>query len=316
MIKRFLGLSMLFACAVSQPATAQDGQSPTETDPASGSQEATEMAQPDDANEIVIEADREARRDILRKQVSGITRPPRFDRPMGRFMLPPCPKVYGLKREFAQIIEARFRDNLASTGIIAARKDCVANVYILFVKDLDNGLRQAAEETAIFKQLLSYQQDRVLDEEGPVRAWNLSEVRDEDGNPFAYDPKTRMHNNRPNIASRLRLPITVEIVGSVVAIDVSALPGKSLYQLADYATVRGLADVDPARREEGSPLDSILTLFDEDAYPPEELTLFDRAYLKTLYGFPTEVSAPQMYSQIAMIAERMERQEEETETGE
>lgn len=310
MIERLLACGAALACILSLPSLAQETQSSGEEAAEDDSPARGKEAVPDAENRIVIEARRERRRDVLREQARAITRPPRIDRPLGTFKMPVCPQVYGMKREYAAVIEARFRDNLDRLGIRAGSEDCRANVYILFVRDLDEGIREVAKSTPIFKALLSYQRDRVLNETGPVRAWNLSELRDEDGRPFAVDSGSGLPINRPHIATRLRLPVTVEIVGSAVAFDVSGLPGKSLFQLADYATVRGLTAIDPDRRDDPRPLDSILALFDEDSVPPEEMTLFDRAYLKTLYGFPGALRPAQMYDRIAMIAERLEYEDE------
>jgi hypothetical protein len=46
-----------------------------------------------------------------------------------------------------------------------------------------------------------------------------------------------------------------------VLFDRAAVSGKTLVQLADYATMRGIARTRPAESD-GQPLDTILTLFD------------------------------------------------------
>ncbi len=76
-----------------------------------------------------------------------------------------------------------------------------------------------------------------------------------------------------------------DITSVMVLVNRAHAPGKSLVQLADYATMRGLARTRPV--ENGTALDTILALFDESSTPPNEMTEFDRAYLASLYsGIP------------------------------
>ena len=70
---------------------------------------------------------------------------------------------------------------------------------------------------------------------------------------------------------------------SVVLIERSAAVGKTLRQLADFATMRAIAPVDIERDRSGQIPDSILTLF-ESPLAPDELTVFDSAFLKAYYA--------------------------------
>jgi len=70
-----------------------------------------------------------------------------------------------------------------------------------------------------------------------------------------------------------------------VLFDRTGVRGKTVIQLADYATMRGFARTRPA--EGDAAIDTILALFDEGAVPPGGLTDFDKAYLRSLYeGIP------------------------------
>jgi len=69
----------------------------------------------------------------------------------------------------------------------------------------------------------------------------------------------------------------------LVLFDRDDVRGMTLAQLADYATMRGLARTRPVDGD-GQVLDTILALFDQDATPPDELTAFDSAYLGALYA--------------------------------
>jgi hypothetical protein len=80
--------------------------------------------------------------------------------------------------------------------------------------------------------------------------------------------------------SKIYLPVREDITQVVVVFDLDQVHGKSLDQLADYATMRGLAQTRPV--EDAPAMDTILTLF-HSASPPQALTQFDRAYLAALY---------------------------------
>jgi len=67
----------------------------------------------------------------------------------------------------------------------------------------------------------------------------------------------------------------------LVLFDRNQVHGKSLLQLADYATMRGFA---LTRETSGShPAPTILSLFDGDGPHPDRLTPFDWGYLGSLY---------------------------------
>ena len=59
--------------------------------------------------------------------------------------------------------------------------------------------------------------------------------------------------------------------------------GKSLLQLADYATFRILAQVQDLPQVEPQTLPTILSLFAQGDAPPDSLTEFDWAYLSGFY---------------------------------
>ncbi len=79
-------------------------------------------------------------------------------------------------------------------------------------------------------------------------------------------------------------PSSKQIIdASAVVVDSSAISGKTVLQLADYATMRALARTRPVEDADG--IGTILTLFDS-ATPPQSVTETDVAYLKALYAMP------------------------------
>ena len=90
--------------------------------------------------------------------------------------------------------------------------------------------------------------------------------------------------------SKIYLATREDIEFVVVLFDLEKMKGKTLVQLADYATMRGLARTRPVEGAENSgdqAMETILALFDPGSPPPAEMTEFDRAYLAALYdGIP------------------------------
>jgi hypothetical protein len=89
--------------------------------------------------------------------------------------------------------------------------------------------------------------------------------------------------------------------------------GKSIVQLAAYATMRGFARTRPAQGD--ATLDTILALFDPDHAPAEQLTDFDQAYLRSLYKEIANLPAAMKLLDVSDELERLtaERAEATTE---
>src|SRR5690606_21420886 len=101
--------------------------------------------------------------------------------------------------------------------------------------------------------------------------------------------------------SRITFPTREDIVSVMVLFDREQVKGKTLLQLADYATMRGLA---ATRETKGQPAaQTILSLFDGEGPKPERLTVFDVAYLTRLYAGVANMPAQ---SKIASVGEEME----------
>ena len=85
--------------------------------------------------------------------------------------------------------------------------------------------------------------------------------------------------------SRLATTTRPHFTAAIVALDVRALAGLTVVQLADYAAMRAFARIDPSRLR-NSPAPTILTLLDTPigSAAPITLTAWDLAYLKSLYG--------------------------------
>lgn len=209
--------------------------------------------------------------------------------PLARFEDPVCPGIMGLTLDAAELMVDRIRYNAENLGLrLASENGCAPNLIVAFVPDAKG--QMAALDHAhgyLFSALDLTEKRALLAEAGPARVWTTTVMRTRDGmpvygsNPRAGDPMS----SAPVVSmwmahSRIYLPIRNDIAQVLVVFDRDQVKGKTLIQLADYATMRGLAKTKPAANAKA--MDTILALFDGGA-PPTGLTQFDRAYLAALY---------------------------------
>jgi hypothetical protein len=207
------------------------------------------------------------------------------DHPLARIEDRLCPGVIGLRLDAAQLMIDRIRWNADRFDVRQGDdSNCTPNLIIAFVDDGKAELAGLAERQPwLFQTLTRAERERLLAEDGPVRVWTTAQMRTRDGMPIA-----RQENllDPPVVSmwmahSKIYLTIREDITQVVVLFDKSGVRGKTVIQLADYATMRSFART---RNAEGdAPLDTILALFDASHEPPGGLTEFDQAYLRSVY---------------------------------
>ena len=253
----------------------------------------------------------------LRKLVRAIMREPRSGRTIGTFFDPVCPKVFGLPDAVAEVMQERIRANVETLDANRRNSsaDCKHNLSVVFVPPSEGSAHTWFDgESEHLHHLKSYERAWVVEEDGPVRAWTYDLMRSADGHVLADgtgegSSGTQFQNrNRISFASRLQSPITMEIAGAVVMIELASVDGRTIEQLADYATMRGIANLGGIGPNAAPVAPTILTLFQDDAEDaPGELTTFDRAFLSKLYGASRNTTERQYYSKIAAQAAQEER---------
>jgi len=207
------------------------------------------------------------------------------DRPLARVEDRLCPGVIGLKRYAAEMMIDRIRWNAERLHMwLADDTDCQPNMIIAFVEDGKAEIAGLVERQPwLFETMTRPERLALLNEEGPVRVWTTAQTRTRDGMPIerreslANPPVTQMWMAH----SKIYLTIREDITQTVVLFDRGGVRGKSIVQLADYATMRGFARTRPAQGD--AALGTILALFDPGHTPAEQLTDFDQAYLRSLY---------------------------------
>ena len=293
--------------ALTQPVAAQSV--------ASGSADKLENA--DDGDDILVTGDRLARRKAVEKQARDIAEYGNIhDWPLARMEDRVCPGVIGLQLEAAQLMIDRIRWNADRLGLwMDERDDCDPNIVVGFVEDGQELVTQLRKNKGyLFELLTMKEREELVNDPGPVHVWTNAAPRSRDGMPIAT--RTNLVDP-PRVAmwsahSKIYLPIRRDITSSLVLYDRAGVKGMTVIQLADYASMRAFAKVQPP--EGDAAMDTILTLFSDPAAAPPGWTDFDLAYLRSLYeSIPNLPAAAKLYNvnrQLRLL------DEEGSETGE
>ncbi|WP_120077817.1 hypothetical protein [Aurantiacibacter odishensis] len=293
-MRTLLLAAALASSALPFPLAAQDAASQVEE---------TLDTQVEGGQDIIVSGERSEIHVQAREQVREITpRSGSVQAPLARMEEPVCPGVFGAETQTAYEIIGRIRSNTERIGHRVIRgEECAANVIVAFVDDPADEfehLRDARHYTV--SGLDFWDAKRVREQEGPVRAWNVSATMSRDGIGSNGRPPTF----ESTAISRLELGVREDIGISVVLIARDAIAGMDTVAIADYVTMRALAQT---RVPEGATrLGTILELFEPDVEaPPFRLTSFDEAYLTSLYR--AQANTP---SQVALrdVGRLMERQ--------
>lgn len=197
-----------------------------------------------------------------------------------------CPGVIGLKADFAALVVDRIRANAERFGLWMTEDDgtCRPNFVIAFVDDGQAVLQQVADgQSWLFKDMPRHERVELLADDGPAHVWTTTQARTRDGMDLPDTPSGRKASAMSSGGvARVAIPVREDITGVLVLFDRDDVSGLTLVQLADYATMRGLARTRPVDGD-GQAMDTILALFDQDSTPPAEMTAFDSAYLGALY---------------------------------
>ncbi len=202
---------------------------------------------------------------------------------IARFPDAVCPVSVGMPLDYDERVARRIRADAAAAGVRVAPPGCRPNVTVLVVENGQAIVREIKRSRAwMFAGLDSGRVDRMLADPGPVHAWTATEIRSRDGDRERIGT---MREDVPELqvrdASILHLPTRQDINAAVLLIDVDAVIGKTINQIADYAAMRTLAQTRPAAGGD----DTILALFDRAAGDkPRGLTGFDAGYLRSLYA--------------------------------
>jgi hypothetical protein len=232
-----------------------------------------------------------------------------YHEPLAQFQEPVCPGVIGMPAEYAAMMVARIRAVATLAKVRVDREKCKANLLVLFVA---NG--QSALQDIRYKRPWPFEgigRDDLYDlatdpdlrdlaaEPGPVHVWVSTQTRGRLGEILTGrgDGDQPATLKTANAQSHLYLPARQDIVASVIVIDIPALNGLHVQQVADYVAMRGLAQTRPPGLR--GKVGTVLSLFDKGAVPPFEMTTFDLAYLRAVYGQIPNIPGSAKITQVA-----------------
>jgi hypothetical protein len=254
------------------------------------------------ADEDIVVTAPERDREAVRDQASAIAGTERSRDPLARFQDSVCPGVIGLRPEFATAIADRMRFNAERLGLnLRDAGECDANVLVYFVPGVDAVMAGMFANDAVTRSnfvTLSDRERRLLkNERGPTRAWSITSRRSADGLLEQIGKVVEIRDT-----GRIQIGTREDLEVSIVLIDLNAIAGLTTQQLADYATMRALAETREPR--EAGKLGTILTLFASDGDRAGELTPFDLAYLGNLYSGSANVESSRKLGGVAAQLER------------
>jgi hypothetical protein len=265
------GVSCLLAsAAIAQPADSNRGSEAAEL-PVSGQSA-------DSEDSILVEGQRstEKKPSVVTQLRSIILEAD--NEQLARFETSVCPMIIGMPRDMTAVLDRIIRENVVAVGGKVAEPGCSVNAAVIFI-DQPQALIRALykEEPSFFFTFTPREFYYFADQPRPFYSWHLTNSYTRDG---GYMSKVV----RSAAASRLYSNIREEMEAGIVVIDRARTEGKTLRQLADFATMHLLLDV---KQKHGQfDRSSILSLFDRrgrTAMLPPRFSGFDRSALSGFY---------------------------------
>lgn len=267
--------------------------------------------------DIVVQGELEEAERQVEALTRAVTRRPRVDKPIARQFGGICLGVHGLSQEFAHVLISRIEANARWLGIHVLDEGCQINTLVSFTTDSAAEIeRLRKQEPWLFSTLLDYEYERILRGNGAAQSWQATQVKGANGKEFASATMAGrdVEINKQFSASHRSQQVRVDILGSIVVFDNAFVPGNTIQQLADYATMRLFAPTDDLSQSNPGGMTTILSLFADGHEPPDGLTSFDRAYLDALYKLPPTASGAAVHD-AAWRAYRQARYDRETAVG-
>ncbi|WP_138995750.1 hypothetical protein [Sphingomonas sp. PAMC 26621] len=241
----------------------------------------------DDKTPIVVVARPEPREKTVRHLVDHMTA--MTNGQVARFTTSVCFGVDGFVAPHDETVRYRLEKDARLAKLDVRAKGCKPNVMIVLVDDgktLVNTLFR--QRPRLFADQSLNERRTLMSETGPVRVITTTDLRGAEGQlPSKFGPPGvniagASYYLPVQSASIIDVPMRQDILWSMILIDNSAVLGKSLKQIADYAVMRTLARLRGVEAVTSEP--TILSLFAHNApSPPAELTTWDRGYLTGLY---------------------------------
>lgn len=263
---------------------------------------ATPAAAQDDAPIVVI-----GQRDIEQQIDSfvGALTPASPRGQIARFETTVCPGAFGMDDAERSAVQDRVRAVAKGVGLDVAAADCKPNLVVIVTADKAAFLKALGKDHGyMFGDRTPTQVRKILAQPGPATAWQIQTMANADGRVILNEGDMPINRTTRN-PSRITAAARPAFMAAVVVVEGKALEGLSTTQLADYAAMRALARIEPARIDAGAPA-TILRILDAapDSEVPVTLTQWDFSFLKGLYSSPNNLYAPSQRTEIGRVMEQ------------
>ena len=249
---------------------------------------------------VTIEAQRNPehlRREVDQFVAATIVKP-HGDESLLRWDSPVCPLVAGLTREQGEFVLGRLSQIARAAKAPLAGQTCTANLYVIVAHNPSGFLRLWwRHDRRLFNTNHGIAAvKRFIETDRPVRVWYNYMLADPDagsgiatmlpqsvGIGVGAGPTEYPINRNPSfVGSRLTYTAVRAIASAIVVIDAQKVAKLNFVQLADYVSLRSLAEINPDRDVGEAP--TILRLFSkQQGSPPQGLTAWDQALLRAVY---------------------------------
>lgn len=282
-----------------------------------------------DADAEIVVTGQKTKTEIIEELITNqfnISRGGKQNGQYARFAAPICPSVGGLPEKQAATMEDRIRDIAEVAGLSVAPAKCRANLFVVAV---DDGAKEIAslrkKRGRLFSSLSHQQRDNMMESQGPVYSWKATQAMS-NGSQHSARAGTidimadslgpiSVRGQRSHIKSKIQQTDFVGINYSYLLIENRALKDISLNQLADYAALVSLIDID-VNFEDAPPVNSILSLFSgstDQVTKPSSISEGDMLMLRGLYKVPANVKAPLQRSAMLHTIDKALESKEKTE---
>lgn len=290
----------LLTAAAALPATAQVGV------------RASTAAEPPSQESVVVQGQRKAVIEQLRNLIARN----KSDQ-LARFESRVCPMVIGMPRDWTAIMTRMIRRNIESVGAEVDKPGCRPNGLVIFIDRPVELVRALEKEEPGLLGMHPRTVANLIQAGGPAISWHVTQTMGAageelqsgtfDGVPGNFGGNTNaVPVTRGITSSRLYTPVRQDMMLAMVVIEKGRTEGKTLRQIADFATMHLLLEVKPnAGQKDPS---SILSLFEPRATgisTPMRLSRFDRGALTGFYAQRmNNLSSAQQRANIATSIEK------------
>jgi hypothetical protein len=217
---------------------------------------------------------------------------------------PLCPTVIGIDKNYADIVVAKIRATAQNSGVKLAETNCRPNVHVLFVND-SNGFMTKFGRAApgVFSQVPAPELKALRTNLVPVRWWYSTELQGSDGakTRLIKQPDRNSYLSLKSFsASLINSKIVIDLLGTIVVVDIEKATGYPLASIAAYAAMVSLVQIKNGK--DFGEASSILTMFGPNqtaANAPTDLTRWDYAFVSSLYEIPANRPGNVQKSQLA-----------------